>query len=161
MAAQVYMEFEKPLMELEKKIAELAGLSGDMDLTKEITKLEKKADAVREEIFSNLSRWQTAQIARHINRPFTMDYLDLIFTAPSVEYEVTRTDGSEILIDSPVELPEETSIREIREPWVQIDVYTPTEFIGQVMDLVTRKRGEFKAQEYLDTLFRKLLAPTG
>lgn len=80
MAAQVYMEFEKPLMELEKKIAELAGLSGDMDLTKEITKLEKKADAVREDIFSNLSRWQTAQIARHINRPFTMDYLDLIFT---------------------------------------------------------------------------------
>jgi GTP-binding protein LepA len=77
--------------------------------------------------------------------------LDLIFTAPSVEYEVTLTDGSEILIDNPVELPEETTIREIREPWVQIDVYTPTEFIGQVMDLVTRKRGEFKSQEYLDT----------
>ncbi|NVN98328.1 MAG: acetyl-CoA carboxylase carboxyltransferase subunit alpha [Geobacteraceae bacterium] len=80
MAAQTYMEFEKPLMELEKKIEELAGLSGDMDLTKEISKLEKKADAVREDIFNNLSRWQTAQIARHINRPFTLDYLDLIFT---------------------------------------------------------------------------------
>jgi GTP-binding protein LepA len=77
--------------------------------------------------------------------------LDLIFTAPSVEYEVTRTDGSENLIDSPAELPDETLIREIREPWVQIDIYTPTEFIGQVMDLVTHKRGEFKAQEYLDT----------
>ena len=76
--------------------------------------------------------------------------LDLIFTAPSVEYEVTLTDGSEITIDNPVELPEETTIREIREPWVQIDVYTPTEFIGQVMDIVTRRRGEFKAQEYLD-----------
>jgi GTP-binding protein LepA len=77
--------------------------------------------------------------------------LDLIFTAPSVEYEITKTDGGEIVIDNPVELPEETKIQEIREPWVQIDVYTPTEFIGQVMDLVTRKRGEFKNQEYLDT----------
>lgn len=76
--------------------------------------------------------------------------LDLVFTAPSVEYEVTRTDGSEIVIDSPVELPDPTTIAEIREPWVQIDVFTPTEFIGQVMDLVTGRRGEFKAQEYLD-----------
>ena len=77
--------------------------------------------------------------------------LELVFTAPSVEYEVTRTDGSEIIIDSPVELPEPTNTREIREPWVRIDVFTPTEFIGQVMDLATRRRGEFKAQEYLDT----------
>ena len=76
--------------------------------------------------------------------------LDLVFTAPSVEYEVTLTDGSEIVIDSPVELPDPTQIAEIREPWVQIDVFTPTEFIGQVMDLVTQRRGEFKAQEYLD-----------
>jgi len=80
MANQYYMEFEKPLMELEKKIEELAGLSGGMDLTKEVAKLEKKADEMRADIFSNLSRWQTAQIARHINRPFTMDYLNLIFT---------------------------------------------------------------------------------
>jgi GTP-binding protein LepA len=77
--------------------------------------------------------------------------LDLIFTAPSVEYEVTLTDESEILIDSPIELPEETRIKEIREPWVQIDVYAPSEFIGTVMDMVTRRRGEFKNQEYLDT----------
>ena len=67
--------------------------------------------------------------------------LDLVFTAPSVEYEVTKTDGSEIVIDSPVELPDPTEIGEIREPWVQIDVFTPTEFIGQVMDLVTSRRG--------------------
>ncbi len=76
--------------------------------------------------------------------------LDLVFTAPSVEYEVTKTDGSEIVIDSPVELPDPTQIAEIREPWVQIDVYTPTEYIGPVMDLVTQRRGEFKSQEYLD-----------
>lgn len=76
--------------------------------------------------------------------------LDLVFTAPSVGYEVTKTDGSEVVIDSPVELPDPTETVEIREPWVQIDVFTPTEFIGQVMDLVTSRRGEFKAQEYLD-----------
>ena len=76
--------------------------------------------------------------------------LELVFTAPSVEYEVTKTDGSEIVIDSPIELPDPTLIAEIREPWIQIDVFTPTEFIGQVMDLVTGRRGEFKAQEYLD-----------
>jgi GTP-binding protein LepA len=76
--------------------------------------------------------------------------LDLVFTAPSVEYEVTKTDSNEIVIDSPAELPDETTIREIREPWVQIDVFTPAEFIGQVMDLVTTRRGEFKTQEYLD-----------
>ncbi len=76
--------------------------------------------------------------------------LDLVFTAPSVEYEVTKTDGEEVIVDSPVELPDPTEIVEIREPWVKIDVFTPTEYIGQVMDLVTSRRGEFVAQEYLD-----------
>jgi GTP-binding protein LepA len=76
--------------------------------------------------------------------------LDLVFTAPSVEYEVSMTDGAEVVIDSPIEMPDPTTIREIREPWIQIDVFTPAEFIGQIMDLVTNRRGEFKAQEYLD-----------
>ncbi|MCX7708195.1 MAG: translation elongation factor 4 [Anaerolineae bacterium] len=76
--------------------------------------------------------------------------LDLVFTAPSVEYEVTKTDGTEIVVDSPAELPDPTQIAEIREPWVKIDVFTPVEFIGPVMDLVTSRRGEFRAQEYLD-----------
>ena len=81
MATQHYMEFEKPLAELEKKIEELYALSTPtLDLKAEIGKLEKRADKMREEIFSNLTRWQTAQVARHINRPFTMDYLNLIFT---------------------------------------------------------------------------------
>jgi GTP-binding protein LepA len=76
--------------------------------------------------------------------------LDIIFTAPSVEYEVTKTDHSEVIIDSPAELPEPNEILEIREPWVQIEVFTPTEYIGTVMDLVIGKRGEFVSQEYLD-----------
>jgi acetyl-CoA carboxylase carboxyl transferase subunit alpha len=81
MATQFYMEFEKPLAELEKKIQELHTMSTDtMDLKAEISKLEKRADKMREEIFSNLTRAQTAQVARHINRPFTMDYVKLICT---------------------------------------------------------------------------------
>ncbi len=76
--------------------------------------------------------------------------LDLVFTAPSVEYQVTLTDGTEIVIDSPSELPEPNHIEEIREPWVQIDIITPTEYIGAIMDLVINRRGEYKNQEYLD-----------
>jgi GTP-binding protein LepA len=77
--------------------------------------------------------------------------LDIIYTAPSVEYQVTRTDGTDIVIDSPAELPEPTFIAEIREPWVRIEVFTPTDYIGTVMDMVTKKRGQFLSQEYLDT----------
>ena len=81
MATQIYMEFEKPLAELEKKIQELQSMSTDtMDLKAEVAKLEKRADKMREEIFSNLTRAQTAQVARHINRPFTTDYIHHIFT---------------------------------------------------------------------------------
>ena len=76
-----YLEFEKPLVELEKKIVELREMSGDsLDLATEIAKLEKKSDKLRGEIFTGLSRWQTAQVARHPNRPFTMDYIRMIFT---------------------------------------------------------------------------------
>ncbi|GFO57075.1 acetyl-coenzyme A carboxylase carboxyl transferase subunit alpha [Geomonas sp. Red276] len=78
---QSYLDFEKPLAELEKKIQELLAFSTDgVDLKGEVEKLEKKAEQMREEMFSNLSRWQTAQVARHINRPFTLDYVNLIFT---------------------------------------------------------------------------------
>ncbi len=75
-------------------------------------------------------------------------YLDIIATAPSVEYEVVLLDGTIIRIDSPADLPEETQIQEIREPWMQIQVYTPTEYYGMVMDLTTKRRGIFIDQEY-------------
>jgi acetyl-CoA carboxylase carboxyl transferase subunit alpha len=81
MASQNYFEFEKPVEELEKKIRELTDISSDeMDLKTEVGKLEKKLEKMRRDIFSNLSRWQTAQVARHNNRPFTMDYINLVFT---------------------------------------------------------------------------------
>ncbi|WP_224983076.1 acetyl-CoA carboxylase carboxyltransferase subunit alpha [Geomonas agri] len=78
---QSYLDFEKPLAELDKKIQELLAFSTQgVDLSAEVAKLEVKAEKMREEMFANLSRWQTAQVARHINRPFTLDYLSLIFT---------------------------------------------------------------------------------
>ncbi len=74
--------------------------------------------------------------------------LDIVVTAPSVEYEVVLKNGEVIRIDSPAELPPPEQVEEIREPWVALQVYTPTEFYGQVMELVTQRRGVFKGQEY-------------
>jgi len=76
--------------------------------------------------------------------------LDIVFTAPSVEYQVVKTNGTVITVDSPAELPPEGEIAEIREPWMKITIFTPSEFIGPIMDLVTSRRGIFKNQEYLD-----------
>lgn len=77
--------------------------------------------------------------------------LDILATAPSVQYEVIKRSGELMLIDSPAFLPDESVISEIREPWMKIQVYTPQEHIGAVMDLVIKKRGEYDTTEYLDT----------
>ncbi|MBN1669011.1 MAG: elongation factor 4, partial [Anaerolineales bacterium] len=74
--------------------------------------------------------------------------LDVIFTAPSVEYQVEMRDGSIVVIDSPAELPDEGTIASIREPWMKLQVFTPTDYYGTVMDLVTKKRGAFLDQDY-------------
>jgi GTP-binding protein LepA len=74
--------------------------------------------------------------------------LDVVFTAPSVEYEVLLRSGETALIDSPVDLPEPDLIEEVREPWMKIQIFTPTEFYGVVMDMTTQRRGIFKEQEY-------------
>ncbi len=75
-------EFEKPLAALESKIEELKQLSGGagVDFSDEIVKLERKAKKLQVEIFRDLSRWQIVQLARHPNRPYTLDYLQMIFT---------------------------------------------------------------------------------
>jgi acetyl-CoA carboxylase carboxyl transferase subunit alpha len=81
MAQHNYLDFEKPIAELEEKIIELQEFSTEtVDLKAEVARLEHKVEKIREEIFSNLTRWQTVQLARHINRPFTTDYLQLVFT---------------------------------------------------------------------------------
>jgi len=74
--------------------------------------------------------------------------LDIIVTAPSVEYEVLRRDGSVLRIDSPADLPDEGEIEEIREPWMKIQIFTPTDYYGAVMELTTKRRGVFIEQEY-------------
>ena len=74
--------------------------------------------------------------------------LDVLFTAPSVEYEVMMIDGKTSLVDSPAELPDESKIVEIREPWMNIEIITPTDFYGPIMELVTKRRGIYKSQEY-------------
>ncbi|HEY7265603.1 MAG TPA: translation elongation factor 4, partial [Trebonia sp.] len=76
--------------------------------------------------------------------------LELLATAPSVEYQVTKTNGQELVIDNPAELPSPQEIAEIREPWVDISIITPGRYIGAVMELVTGNRGVFKKMEYLD-----------
>jgi acetyl-CoA carboxylase carboxyl transferase subunit alpha len=83
MARPAYViDFERPLIALESKIAELKQLSGGaaVDFTDEIVKLERKAKKLQAEIFSDLSRWQTVQLARHPNRPYFLDYLGMLFT---------------------------------------------------------------------------------
>ena len=76
--------------------------------------------------------------------------LELIATAPSVEYELTRTDGAEIVVDSPAGLPPANEIGEIREPWVRIAVTAPARYLGAIMGLVEERRGEHSKIEYLD-----------
>ncbi len=76
------LDFERPLLALESKIAELKELSGGakVDFSDEITKLERKAKKLQAEIFSDLTSWQTVQMARHPQRPYTLDYLKALFT---------------------------------------------------------------------------------
>jgi GTP-binding protein LepA len=76
--------------------------------------------------------------------------LGLLTTAPSVEYEVELRSGEVVAIENPSRLPDPSRIEEIREPWATIDVVTPSRHIGQVMDLVTSRRGQFLRMEYLE-----------
>jgi GTP-binding protein LepA len=74
--------------------------------------------------------------------------VELIATAPSVQYEVLMNDGVTREIETPADLPDPTLITEVREPWMRIQIFTPEEFYGTVMDLVTKRRGTFIEQEY-------------
>ncbi len=78
--------------------------------------------------------------------------LDLIVTTPSVAYKIVLTNGHEEVITSPYELPDNTRIAEVQEPIMNIDIITPQNYLGNIMDLVIKKRGEpqGKEMEYLD-----------
>jgi GTP-binding protein LepA len=76
--------------------------------------------------------------------------LDLLATAPSVEYEIVMHGGEHLRIDNPSELPSPGEFEEILEPWVAINVISPSRYIGQIMELVTGRRGEYQEIIYLD-----------
>jgi GTP-binding protein LepA len=76
--------------------------------------------------------------------------LTLLMTAPNVEYIITRTDDTTLIVDNPADMPEPGKIRSIEEPWMHISVVSPTRYIGQIMDLVTSRRGVYKKMDYLD-----------
>jgi len=78
--AKTILEFEKPIIELEQKIEEMRKYSDNLDIADEITTLEKKVNQLRESIFTSLSRWQRVQLARHPERPYTLDYVQHMLT---------------------------------------------------------------------------------
>jgi GTP-binding protein LepA len=74
--------------------------------------------------------------------------LDIVVTAPSVEYEVNMLSGETVTISSPAKLPDEALIAEIKEPWYRLEIITPTDYYGTIMDLVKKRRGDFISQDY-------------
>jgi len=76
--------------------------------------------------------------------------LDLLATAPSVEYEVLKRDGTVVHVDNPSDMPSPGEIEEIREPWASLTIMSPSRYIGTIMELVTSRRGQFVDMTYLD-----------
>ena len=108
-----FLEFEQPISELEAKIEELRFVVTDSDLniSEEITKLEEKSRELTKSIFSNLSPWQISQLARHPQRPYTLDYIGAMFTDfeelqgdrlysddPAVVTGLARLDGQPLVV---------------------------------------------------------------
>ena len=77
--------------------------------------------------------------------------LDLITTAPNVVYQITKTDGTELEVYTPLNYPDPAEIAEAREPYAKVNLIAPPEYVGAIMDLCTSRRGEFKDMKYLDT----------
>ena len=77
--------------------------------------------------------------------------LDIITTAPSVEYKVIDTTGNEIMVSNPSMMPAPTAIKEMQEPIVKMEIITPSEYMGNIMDISQDRRGVFKDMQYLDT----------
>ncbi len=92
--AKTVLDFEKPVFELEQKIQEMRKYEGNIDISGEINRLEKKVQQLRESVYSNLTRWQRVQLARHPDRPYTLDYIDRI-TDDFVELHGDRRFGDD------------------------------------------------------------------
>jgi acetyl-CoA carboxylase carboxyl transferase subunit alpha len=76
--AKVILDFERPIIELEQKIAEMRKYANNLDIADEITMLEEKIEQLRTSVYSNLTRWQRVQLARHPERPYTLDYISML-----------------------------------------------------------------------------------
>ena len=77
--------------------------------------------------------------------------LDLITTAPNVVYRITKTDGSVVMVDNPLNYPDPAEIELAEEPYVKASLMAPQEYVGNIMDLCTARRGEFQNMVYLDS----------
>lgn len=86
-------------------------------------------------------------VQERLEREFSMD---LITTAPTVTYDVELTDGQHLTVDNPSELPESSQIKQINEPFVKATIMVPNDYVGAVMELCQRKRGQFVTMNYLD-----------
>ena len=86
-------------------------------------------------------------IKERITREFN---IELITTAPSVVYEAILTNGDMELIDAPTKMPEQTKLKEVREPYIKTNIFTPSEYIGPIMELCQDKRGNYISMEYID-----------
>jgi acetyl-CoA carboxylase carboxyl transferase subunit alpha len=111
--SSIWLDFEKPVVELETKIQELRDFAAtsNLEVTDEVSRLEKKADKLRHEIYSNLTRWQRVQLARHPRRPYTLDYIQHLCTDfmelhgdrnfrddPSIVGGLARLDGEPLIV---------------------------------------------------------------
>ncbi|MGO2686479.1 MAG: translation elongation factor 4 [Enterococcus italicus] len=76
--------------------------------------------------------------------------LELITTAPSVIYHVNKTDGTQLTVDNPADFPDQVSILNVEEPYVKATIMVPNDYVGAVMELSQRKRGDFVTMDYLD-----------
>ena len=86
-------------------------------------------------------------IQERIEREFN---IDIIATSPSVIYEVVLSDGTSVEIDSPSKMPEQTKVSKVLEPFVQTNIYVPSEYVGSIMELCQDKRGIYKNMSYID-----------
>jgi GTP-binding protein LepA len=86
-------------------------------------------------------------VEERIEREFN---IELIATSPSVIYDITLTDGTNILIDNPTKFPDRQRTKEIKEPYIKTNIFVPTEYVGPVMELCQEKRGNYINMEYID-----------
>ena len=86
-------------------------------------------------------------IKERITREFN---IDIITTAPSVVYEAYLTSGEMVLVDAPNKLPDNTVLKEVREPYVKTSIFTPSEYIGPIMELCQNRRGNYLGMDYID-----------